>query len=209
MKADLNLLCDYLQQTNWMFNLSQETKAVLLFSSVYRLGATSLLRNCKWFKWHWTHHDVPRLSSAQSTSAACGLTAATLVLERGVSLPREAACPSTVAWFPGVAAGPGPGKAVLEALASSLHNGHCGTCLRHGMGREVITRSAAPQKPCHKLMSSNSAPPAFVLTYAPKRSWTEPTLEGHVATFSQRVTGSLRNNGINWGEVGAFSFWRY
>lgn len=161
MKADLNLLCDYLQQTNWMFNLSQETKAVLLFSSVHRLGAMSLLRSCKWVKWHWTHHNVPRLSSAQSTSAACGLTAATSVLERGISLPREAARPSAVARFPGVAAGPGPGKAVLEALASSLHNGHCGACLSHWMGRGVITRSSAPQKPCHKLMSSNSAPPSL------------------------------------------------
>jgi len=74
-----------------------------------------------------------------------------------------------------------PGGCWTTSWESSVHVGNPG----HGMGREVIilrricaTRQRPPALP--------SLPP-FVLTHSAKRSWTDPMLEGCVATSSPSV----------------------
>lgn len=101
-----------------MLNLSQETKAVSLFGSVYRLRPVSPSSCSIWVKWRWTHHDIPHFNSAWSRSVPCGLTAEALLTAGCVRLWREAAetrCPSTEARIPGRLLERSPGEQRSQA----------------------------------------------------------------------------------------------
>lgn len=105
------------------------------------------------------HHNTLCLSDARGTSDCSHLTP-----EHCVSLLQEQ-LPAPSQHQAGLLGGcwSRAWKALLGATVSSLHNGHCDACPCRGVGREVITRSSAPQNLCHKLRSSSFASPAFVL----------------------------------------------
>lgn len=189
-----------------MLNLSQETKAVLPFGSVYRLRPLSSSTCSVWVKWHSEPTTIYRILKVPEADLYHVVTAVALLTAGCVRLWREAAemhCPSTKARI--------PGWLLDHSLGEQCCRGGCGASLCHGVGKEVITRSSVPQSPRHKLTSFRSAFLAsicFIIQCKEKSDWSH--IRGpYCNLLSERVTGSLRNNGINWGEVGPLSFWHY
>lgn len=87
-----------------MLNLSQETKAVLPFGSVYRLRPLSSSTCSVWVKWHSEPTTIYHILKVPEADLYHVVTAVALLTAGCVRLWREAAemhCPSTKARIPG------------------------------------------------------------------------------------------------------------
>lgn len=183
-----------------MLNLTKETKAVLLFGSVYRVRPSSLSSGCKWVKWHCG--AILHMTSAWSTSAPWAACGGWFQPFHQPLVGHSWDVPALRLTF--------LGGCWSTAMESSAHKGTCvfSCCL---VGKDGITPSPVPENLCHELPSSNSAfltPIWFNIQWKEKLDWSHVT--GPCCNLlSEHEIGSLRNNGINWGEVGALSFWHY
>lgn len=187
-----------------MLNLSKETKAVLLFGSVYRVRPSSLSSGCKWVKWHseplvpscmW---PVPEARLLHSLTAVGDSSHSTSPWRDAAELSQHSGSDS---W---VAAGAQPWRAVhTEAAVCSPVGGRWGGDNHISCTTESVPWASVP--------SSNTAFPTplwFNTQCKEQLDWSH-VREPSCNLLSEHETGSLRNNGINWGEVGALSFWHY
>lgn len=174
-----------------MLNLSKETKAVLLFGSVYRVRPSSLSSGCKWVKWH-SEPLVPScmwpVPGARLLQSDCG----------GRFQPFHQP-PAGCSWgVPALRLGFLAG-CWSTAMDSSVQRHSCVPllCGRQGGNNHIsCTTESMSWAP---MPSSNTAFPTpvwFNIQRKEQLDWShvrEPCCD----LLSEHETGSLKNNGIN------------